>query len=208
MQLTNDTFTGNSSTASAAGESGYGGPIEIDSGATTIANSTFTGNSANSNATGAGHAGAVADYQSVTITGTSFTENTATNSEAARSSKKAAERSSVATPSQATRPPGLAPTATGLGGADYCQRREPQCDQLHHQPQPRPRSAVEAFYATAADHRCSNSTISGNTANLGGVSSDAANIQANSVAIVDNTTVGTGDAGGAVYETNNSRQPG
>ena len=195
-ELTNDTFTSNSATTTTG--NGDGGAVYDAYGLNSVVNSTFTGNQATSATAGNGGGGAFYDGNAVTITGSTFTGNVANTGNGGaifEDSDGLLISSSVVSNNSTTG--GTGTTSAGLGGGIWAY------DVANISSTTISGNSATWGGGLASDDGVivNSSLISGNKANLGGGSwsEGSYGVQMNSAAIVDNSTSGTGDAGGGVY---------
>ncbi len=196
MELTNDTFTGNSAVSTEGSDEGYGGAVYDGYGLNSVVGSTFAGNSATGAGTTDSGGGAFYDDSSVSISGSTFADNTVTNGDGGAISEE--DQGVVLTGDTIT---GNRATGTdGYGGGLYA-------DDISN-------ISTTTISANHADTGggglylsdgmlLSNSSITGNTSNLGAGIYSNWSVQATSSAIVDNVASGPSDAGGGIYLTPN-----
>ena len=195
-ELTNDTFTGNSATTTTG--NGNGGRCTTAYGLNSVVNSTFTGNQATSASAANGGGGAFYDSNAVTITGSTFQGNVANTGNGGaifEESNGLLLSGSVVSGNSTTG--GTGTTNAGLGGGVWAY------DIANISSTTISGNSATWGGGLASDDGVivNNSLISGNQANLGGGTWSEGNygVQMSSVAIVDNSTGGSADAGGGVY---------
>jgi len=194
-ELTNDTFTNNTATATGT-NSAVGGAVYGAYGLDRVIGSTFNGNQSISPSAQGGSAGAFYDGNAVTISQSTFTGNTAVNGVGGAIDEESDGLILNGDTLSANFATGTG--GNGLGGALYGNNianvNDSTFDGNHA-------DAAGGGIATFDGMIMNNSTVSRNTSTLGAGIDVGWILQATSDAFVDNTASGPANAGGGIYLT-------